>query len=395
MKVLLVGNYEYDGSKSMQIWAHALLRELLQRNIDTQLICPKPFFGRIRPSAVGLGKWLGYIDRFLLFPGQLRARAMAADIVHLCDHGSAMFTMKVKEKPVVVTCHDMLAVRGALGEIAEMRSSFFGRLLQLWIRQGLRHATQVACVSQATFDDAARILKSQANLTKVLNGLNYPFRVLDSAEVERRLAALPEIRRPFLLHIGSNHARKNRDGVMRVFAKVAKSADLQLVFAGAACSAGLRSISRMEHVEDRVVQVVNPSVEMVEALYNRAVALLFPSRYEGFGWPAIEAQACGCPVVASDIPPLTEVVGHSGALYPLDDEAGMADTILRLAGDDGFRQAMRQRGFENIRLRFQTSRMIDDYLAVYQRLTAQRSPSASSSPLTVNAGESDELPAQK
>jgi glycosyltransferase involved in cell wall biosynthesis len=368
MNVLLLGNYPFDGSTSMQIWASALHRELVKRGIDTELIIPKPVFGRINPSAAGFGKWLGYIDRFLLFPAQLRAAAARADVIHICDHGSAMFSSNFRGKPVVVTCHDMLAVRGALGEIPEMRSSLFGRVLQFWIRQGLRRATRVACVSQFTLQDVKRILNGEGNLCKVLNGLNYPFGLLDSNEVDLRLAGLPKIRVPFVLHVGSNHARKNRDGVLRVFAKVAKQIDLRLVIAGEPLSEKLMQMAGELQVESRIVQVVGPDVKTIEALYNRAVALLFPSRYEGFGWPPIEAQACGCPVVASDIPPFAETLGQSAELFSLDDEEGMAKAVARLATDNEFREAVRRQGLENVRSRFQTSRMMDDYVALYRQV---------------------------
>src|SRR5580658_4472619 len=158
MKVLLVGNYAFDGSTSMRIWAGALHRELLQVGIDVRLITPRPVFGKLKPSAHGIGKWLGYIDRFVIFPRALRSAAAAADIVHLCDHGGAMYVPMIKGKPVIVTCHDMIAVRGARGELPELRSSRFGRLLQRWICHGLRRATRVACVSLATFNDARRNL---------------------------------------------------------------------------------------------------------------------------------------------------------------------------------------------------------------------------------------------
>lgn len=368
MKVLLVGNYVFDGSTSMQIWANALHRELLARGMDARLISPKPVFGRIAPSAVGFGKWLGYIDRFLLFPSRLRVAASSMDVVHLCDHGSAMFALKVKDKPVLVTCHDMLAVRGALGEIEEMQASAFGGSLQRWICKGLRHATRVACVSQFTLDDAARILGRSQNLCKVLNGLNYPFKQLESAETDRRLARIPAIRGPFVVHVGSNHARKNRDGVLRIFANAAGQTDLQLVFAGSPLTGQLRELSRHLHVDERVVEVANPEVETIEALYNQALALLFPSRSEGFGWPAIEAQACGCPVVASKIPPLVETIGGSGEIFPLEDEAGMANSIVRLAHDAVYSAEIRKRGLDNVHARFETSRMMDDYLALYREL---------------------------
>jgi glycosyltransferase involved in cell wall biosynthesis len=262
----------------------------------------------------------------------------------------------------------MLAVRGAMGELPEMQASRAGRYLQRWICAGLQRATRVACISQATFDDASRILGGSDNLRVILDGLNYPFQPLDSGEVERRLASLTGIRKPFLLHVGSNHARKNRDGVLRVFAQVSRHADLQLVFAGEALDDQLVRLARELKIDDRVVQVVKPHVSVLEALYNGAVALLFPSRFEGFGWPPIEAQACGCPVVASDIPPLAEVLRQSAALHPLDDEAGMAASILRLGADDEYRNRLRQLGFENIQTRFQTSRMMNEYVALYNEL---------------------------
>jgi glycosyltransferase involved in cell wall biosynthesis len=367
MKVLLVGNYEFDGAKSMQIWAQALLRELTQRGLHVQLIAPNPIFGKISQSPVGFGKWLGYIDRFLIFPRQLRTAAAKADVIHICDHGSAMFALRIKDKPILVTCHDLLAVRGALGEIPEMRPSLPGRVMQLWIRTGIQRATKVACVSQFTLDDARRILPG-SNLCKVLNGLNYPFRPLEPSEVDRRLHGLSGIDHPFVVHVGSSHPRKNRDCVLRVFKAAAKQNNLRLVFAGRPLSRDLAILAGDLQIADRIVQVTDPTVEVIEALYNRAVALLFPSRYEGFGWPAIEAQACGCPVVGSNIPPLAEVLGESALLHSLEDESGMAESIEGLAANHELRAEIRQRGLENVHSRFQTSRMMEDYLALYREL---------------------------
>lgn len=372
MKVLLVGNYPFDGSTSMHIWSQALLRELRQLHVDVELISPRPRFGKIKPSVHGVGKWLGYIDRFVIFPRALRAAAAQADIVHLCDHGGAMYAPMIEKefqgKPVVVTCHDMIAVRSARGELPGLRSSAFGKILQRWICHGLKHATRVACVSRATFDDARRVLKDDENLCVVLNGLNYPFQPLAPDEADRRLAGLVSVRVPFVLHLGSNASYKNREGVLRVFAKAAPETDLQLVIAGEALNQNLARLARELQIQNRIVQVVMPDTALIEALYNRALCLLFPSRYEGFGWPPIEAQACGCPVVASDIPPLAEVLGQSAILKPIDDEAGMADAIRRLVRDREFRDELRQSGLINVRTRFQTSRMMGEYVSLYSAL---------------------------
>lgn len=371
LKLLLVGNYKFEGSTSMMVWAEALRRELSQLGVQVELIAPSPLFGRLKPSERGLGKWLGYCDRFLLFPRTLRAAASQADVVHICDHGGAMYALRIKNKPILVTCHDMLAVRGARGELTDFKPSPFGRFLQGWICRGLKRATLVACVSQFTYSDARRILDGFDNLRVVFNGLNYPFRPLSSSEVEARLAAFPGIDRPFILHVGSSHPRKNRDGVLRVFAQVAQASDLKLVLAGQPLNENLRKLAHELQIGSRIVPVIQPKVEVIEALYNRAVALLFPSRHEGFGWPPIEAQACGCPVVGSDIPPLIETVGKSALIHSLEDEEGMARSIERLVGDLQFREEIRRRGFENVRSRFETARMMEQYLSLYRELACR------------------------
>lgn len=368
MKVLLVGNYEFDGSTSMKIWAATLHRELRQEGIDVALIAPRPVLGKLKPSAHGIGKWLGYIDRFLLFPRELRAAASRADLVHICDHGGAMYAPLVAGKPCVVTCHDMIAVRAARGELPEMRSSIFGKILQRWICSGLRRATRVVCVSRATFEDVRRILNTSENLCAILNALNYPFQPLPNDEIEKRLAFFGDPHPPFVLHLGSNLAYKNREGVLRVFANAVRQTDLRLVIAGDPLNVDLCRQARALRIGHRIVQITSPDAPTIEALYNHALCLLFPSRYEGFGWPPIEAQACGCPVVASRISPFTETLGQSAALYPLEDEAGMADAICKLASDDNYRTELCQSGFDNIRSRFLTKRMIGEYRSLYREL---------------------------
>lgn len=355
----------------MLTWAGALERELRQLGIDVRTIVPRPVFGRLKPAGHGVGKWLGYADRYFLFPFSLRAAAARADVVHLCDHGSAVYAQMIDSKPVVVTCHDMHAVMGALGEVPDCPASAFGRLLQRWICRGLRQATGVACVSQATFEDARRILGRSARLRLILNGLNYPFQSLPPAEIDKRLSGIGGIEKPFVLHVGSCLLRKNREAVLRIFARAAADADLELVLAGEGMSDKLTAMARELGIYERIVQVVKPDVKIIEALYNRALALLFPSRYEGFGWPPIEAQACGCPVVASDIPPIAASLQQSAALHRLDDESGMAASILKMLTDEAYRQEVRQLGFENVRTRFLTSRMMDEYVSLYREVACQ------------------------
>jgi glycosyltransferase involved in cell wall biosynthesis len=155
--------------------------------------------------------------------------------------------------------------------------------------------------------------------------------------------------------------------VIRVFAKVIRSVDVDLVLAGPNLSPGLNNLARQLGVSDKVIVVAKPTNEVLEALYNSAFVFFFPSRFEGFGWPLAEAQACGCPVVCSRCPPFGEIVADSAFTRDVDDEEGFADAIVGLARNAQEREKLRLSGLDNAR-RFRPDKMITSYISLYQDL---------------------------
>src|ERR1700730_7058293 len=112
--ILLVGNYPLDRQQSMQRFPTMMLEGLAAAGVPAALIQPQPFFGNFRAAGGFVAKWLGYIDKFIFFRRQLWKKiAERPVIVHICDHSNAMYAKWIREVPVVVTCHDLLAVRGA------------------------------------------------------------------------------------------------------------------------------------------------------------------------------------------------------------------------------------------------------------------------------------------
>ena len=365
--ILLIGNYPLDRQQSMQRFAVMMLNGLTAAGISAELIQPRPFFGRFRYAGRFIAKWLAYVDKFILFRPTLAKKLRERPaVVHICDHSNAMYAKQIRGLPVVVTCHDLLAVRAARGERTGYPASATGKLLQRWIVRGLGKADAIACVSNATFEDAQRLVpqkNGRPKLKVITLGLSYPYRQLAPGEARQRLAeAFPTA--PFVLHVGSNLVYKNREGVLRIFARCREQWNGLLVFAGERLSPALRSLGRQLGVADRIVEFPEVSNESLEALYACAVALLFPSSHEGFGWPIAEAQACGCPVLCADRPPMSDVAGPAGLINSLDDEAGFAADLLRLT-NPAERELWSAKSLENAR-KFSTARMISEYGMLYR-----------------------------
>jgi glycosyltransferase involved in cell wall biosynthesis len=374
--ILLIGNYPPDRQQSMQRFATMMLNGLAAAGVAAELIQPEPFFGRCRFLGSFIGKWLAYLDKFVLFRRRLAKKLRERPaVVHICDHSNSMYAEGITGTPVVVTCHDLLAVRGALGEQTDCPASRTGKVLQRWIVRSLEQASALACVSRATLDDAQRLVPRKAGkptLELITLGLSYPYRQLPPDEARARLAQSSGLAAgaPFVLHVGSNLRRKNREGVLRIFAQCAPSWDGYLVFAGEPLSSELRSLGQQLGVSNRIIEVADADSETLEALYNCATALLFPSTFEGFGWPIAEAHACGCPVLCADRDPMAEVAGVAALTHSLDDEAGFAGHLLRLT-DPAERARWSVLALENAK-RFSAERMVAQYRALYDSLAVTR-----------------------
>lgn len=366
MKILLVGNYENLRQQSMQRFADMLREGLTAAGHEIRLVRPPVWLGRLRRGETGLAKWIGYLDRFVLYPPLLRRQIRWADIVHVCDQANAVYVSHLRGKPHVVTCHDMLAIRAALGEILDSPTGWTGRIYQRWILSGLRRAQAVTCVSHQTAAELQRVAGiPDARITVVPNALNYPYRPMPAEEADTHLRALdldPAL--PFFVHVGGNQWYKNRAGVLRLFAELVRHpayAQHRLVMAGKPWTDEMRAVCTELDLHGRVDERVNVSNEQLRALYSRAEALLFPSLAEGFGWPIAEAQACGCPVVTTGRAPMTEVGGEAAIYIDPDDPAGAAATI---AGGLAQRAALVDAGLRNAQ-RFSTRAMVEGYVQCY------------------------------
>ncbi|HET9419154.1 MAG TPA: glycosyltransferase, partial [Chthoniobacterales bacterium] len=207
--VLLIGNYVPDRWPSMLHFGRMMLDGLRRSGVEAVLIRPPAVFGRIQFFGAAAAKWLGYIDKFILFRWRLWRRLSARPaVVHICDHSNATYAQAVGQSPLLITCHDLFSVRAALGEETDCPPSFTGRILQRWILRGLKSADVLACVSNYTAEDVKRLVTScsgRPRLAVVPLGLNRPFQLIASDLARARLAQIGslDLSRAFILHVGS------------------------------------------------------------------------------------------------------------------------------------------------------------------------------------------------
>src|SRR5947209_6612567 len=109
LKVILLANYLPDAQESMERFASVMADGLRRRGHAVRIIRPQPRLAKQNTTS-GIGKWLGYVDKYVLFPSDLKQQLSWADVVHICDHSNSVYLEHMQGKPHLITCHDLLAV---------------------------------------------------------------------------------------------------------------------------------------------------------------------------------------------------------------------------------------------------------------------------------------------
>jgi glycosyltransferase involved in cell wall biosynthesis len=196
------------------------------------------------------------------------------------------------------------------------------------------------------------------------NGFNGDFKPMTPSSVSSVLNIQDlKLNSPFLLHVGSGQPRKNRQLLIEMIFILKNKWDGKICFAGEGLDLQLCTYASSLGVTDKIISIVNPDHKLLMALYCACDAFVFPSYSEGFGWPLIEAQACGAPVIASDVAPMPEVTGGAALHRNPNKATDFADAFLSLGNKD-VRDALIRKGFENC-IRFNNKKMIQEYLTLH------------------------------
>ncbi len=230
---------------------------------------------------------------------------------------STYFTLPRKWKgKQVVTIYDMIYER-----FPELFRSEEDVQFRRQKRQCLLAADRVICISETTSRDVQQFYGIPSKAIRVVPlAHNTQFKPLSRPELSSYAA---ELKKPFLLYVGSRNSYKNFALLLKSFSDWASKRDIDLVVVDGKpwTTAEQDQIANL-HVTTKVHLLPKVRDEELIKLYNQAVAFVYPSLYEGFGIPLLEAMACGCPVIASNIPSTTEVAGGCPIYFePLEPDS--------------------------------------------------------------------------
>jgi glycosyltransferase involved in cell wall biosynthesis len=238
------------------------------------------------------------------------------------------------------------------------------------IRRGLDRARVVLCVSRTVRDLVAETFKSpEERLAVVYNGVGDDFHPVEPALARDVLARRYGITGPYALFVGQLKARKNIKRILEAFARfrLDTRSDLRLVLAGRRdwSAAGMDEIIDRERLRPHVIELGHLRHEDLAVLYSGARMFVFPSLWEGFGIPVIEAMACGTPVITSDDSCLPEIAGGAALLVDPTSVEAIAEAMERVDSDESLREGLRAKGLERARF-FSWRRTAEQTLAAYR-----------------------------
>lgn len=283
------------------------------------------------------------------------------DILHQPCFSAPIIHFKMK---IVVTIHDLIAIRFGK-DIPFFSRQFFGK----WMPFSYHWADRIICDSEHTKKDVIKILKIPEEKIKVIYlaaGKKFNNKI-DKNEVQR-VKMKYKIGNKYLLHTGTLSPRKNLAFLIRVFSRIVRDQpEYKLVIAGKKgwYYEGLFNLVQSLQLKEKIVFAGYVPDEDSQALHGGATLFLFPSLYEGFGLPPLEAMSCGTPIISSNTSSLPEIVGEGGILLSPHDELGWSREIKRLLSDSRLRTKLKEKGLKQAQ-KFSWKKCAQETIKIYE-----------------------------
>jgi glycosyltransferase involved in cell wall biosynthesis len=348
----------------MRLYAERLGDALLRQGVRVARVRPPDLVPDLWRQRSWLWKKIDdYGGRHLVYPRLLRN--LSADVVHVTDHSQGFLIARLDERRTVVTCHDLILLAldaGRIGKFPIPRVAL--QIFRMSLALTKRAASIVADSTQTKRDLVDLVGIDPAKVKVIFPGLNQTFGPDPGRGLEFR-GRMGLGQGPLILQLGRNFY-KNISAVLRVLGRLRRDGvDARLVRTGRSLGGDDQALAERLGISSSVVELGAVSDADIPALYNAIDLLLFPSLYEGFGWPPLEAMASGTPVVSSRAGSLDEIVGDAALTAdPHDIETLVRHSAAALT-DPETRASLIDRGLKHA-TRFRWERTAREMLEVYR-----------------------------
>lgn len=294
------------------------------------------------------------------------------DLIHYPYFDPFFLTLPiVKDKPTIVTVHDLIPLnypdkfpRGLRGEIK-------------WFvqKQSLKAAKNIITDSYASKKDIVKFTGiSEEKINVIYLGVREEFKVIKSQKILDEVKVKYSLPKKFILYVGDVNYNKNILGIIKSFSEVTKkNKDINLILVGNGFINDSIQLSEINNLisefrlKEKVKKIGYIALSDLVGVYNLAKVYLQPSFAEGFGLPVLEAIACGCPVVTSNISSLPELVDDAALLVDPKNAEDIVKSILKIIDNSTLREAITKRGLQRVR-EFNWVRCASETLNIYKKV---------------------------
>ena len=287
-------------------------------------------------------------------------------------HSPAFICPIIKICPTVVTIHDM-----AYFLYPDKFVHTYRLYLKFWVSLSGKIADKIITDSKCSKEDIVRLLKiPESKIEVVYLGKDSNFRVIPEIDILENYKKSNNLPKNYILYVGTIEPRKNIPSLLkayRIFKNACPSLEYSLIIAGEKGWMYSKIFDMVEelNLKDNVRFLGYVSDRDLPLLYNSAQLFVYPSLYEGFGLPPLEAMACGVPVITSNTSSLPEIVGDAGVMVDPLDETALASAISRVLNDSALRDNMIKNGIKRAE-EFSWEKTAEKSMQIYQKLLAKQ-----------------------
>ena len=371
IKVKLYRDFKEDRRTSIEVYANFLEEGFKRYNIDNHNIDFLSFNPNLLISKQLSDNFKMRFARYIEYPFQIRKVCKTNDINHIAEEGYAhLMRYPLLNQRTIITVHDIIPLLSWKGIIPNLSYDHRPWLAE-YSFNCLKNASHIIAISQNTKKDLIKYCGvKKENISVIYYGCGKIFKPLPKRQKEiLRKKKFKFPKDSFLILITGQDDYKNHETGLKVLQKLREKKSNFFIVRLSGQSRGANKhwtkLKKNYSLNKYVIELENLEQKEVSELYNSVDCLLFPSWYEGFGRPPLEAMACGLPVVASNRASIPEVVGEAGLIYSPDDVIGMMQGIKLISNNEKIKKEMIEKGIKQSLL-FTWEKNIEKTVKVYE-----------------------------